>query len=127
MDGVVIDLVGVGTAARPLAEWWDRLCATGDADVAALDAARKQLADLCELPGRVGQAIRLIVYGPIDAPPIDLTIAVELVAATARRCPTSMAPNAGRPRRPRRGQPRVPDRDGNQLALPGFEVELPLA
>ena len=122
MDAVVIDLVALGSAARPLADWWDRFCATGEADVATLDAARKQLAGLCELPGRVGQAIRLIVRGPVDVAPVALTMAVELVANAARRCPTG-APASARPGAARRRRQRTPrlERGPSQLALPGFD------
>ena|SRR5438552_2961285 len=122
MDAEVIDLVALGAAARPLAEWWEQFCATGQADVSALDCARKQLAGLCELPGRMGQAIRLVVRSPLEVPPVALTMAVEFVATTARRCPT-VAAAVPRVRRTRRRAKELVSRhdDQCQLVLPGLD------
>lgn len=118
MDAAIVDLVALGTAATPLADWWEQFCATGHADVAALDAARKQLATMAGLPGRVGQAIRLVVHAPADVPPVVLTMAIEQVAATARRCPRARPPR--RRRRPPAGAaPPAPA----QLPLPGLDPD----
>ena len=119
MDAKVIDLVALGTAATPLADWWEQFCATGNADVAALDAARKQLATMAALPGRVGQAIRLVVDAQADVPAVVITTAIEQVAATARRCPRARPPR--RRRRPVAGA--APPIDPAQLPLPGLDPD----
>src|SRR5437764_13504165 len=107
MDAAIIDLAALGAAATPLADWWESFCDAGRADIASLDTARKQLAGMCDLPGRLGAAVRLVVGAPSDAPPGEFTDAVQLLAATARRCPVVRATSQGslvRPRSPAKAE-----------------------
>jgi putative intracellular protease/amidase len=109
---VLINLVAVGRASRPLADWWTRLLMTGAADVDELERARRLLEALPPQPGPLGRAVALVVSGGRDATQAETVAAVELLAlAAARSGPIARVCSASGPRWRRPVQP----------PLPGFE------
>ncbi len=118
---MVVDLVALGAACRPLLEWYDDLNGRGAADPRELDRAVARLAALPPISGRLGAAVRLLVGG--GAADLDGTkAAIELLrrAAVPVRPETSVSRHrhrvSGRARRYDRPLPGLDVDDGDEGA-----------
>ena len=120
MDAEIIDLVVIAGACKPLAAWWQQFSVTGDASPSELDRARKQLATLAPIPGRVGRAINQIVSAESQTTSGQVRAALELVARTAA-CISGPLPANSQATAPTPKKRRRTGDERSQPALPGFE------
>jgi hypothetical protein len=112
---MVVDLVALGAACRPLLAWYDDLNGRGVADPRELDRAVAQLAALPPISGRLGAAVRLLVSG--GAANLDGTrAAIELLRRAV--VPTRPAAPISQDRHRFAGRARRYDRP-----LPGLDVD----
>lgn len=84
-DGEVVDLVAIATATEPLAAWWHRLSDLGQPCLAGLDRARRSLAGLSPVPGRLGRTIAVVVQGDPDRWDLEMADAIEMLVDVANR------------------------------------------
>ncbi len=124
MDNV-IDIVAVGRASLPLARWWRGFLADPEAageHLDELERARRHLRALGTVPGRLGQAVAVVVAGG-GATVAESVEAIEFLTALADRAPaaeptrlTSPPPPSGR----NAAAARTGRRDLAQQTLPGM-------
>ena len=125
-------LAALGAACAPLVDWYDRLEATGEADVGELDDAVWALKALRVPPparSRLGWAVALVLRGGVGASTEELVAAMQALrgAAGALR---GGAPLEGEPGERAAARRRCGRRDpgsegggggGSQPFLPGLE------
>lgn len=118
MTGEIIDLVSVGAACRPLAQWWQHFMATGDGDLLELERARMGLEGFTQLPGSLGRAMRHLSGLAVTTNPAQLTSDLELLRRVVERA----TERKSRKSRQRTSSAKLDAAAAGQLALPGFEA-----
>lgn len=93
---MIVDLVAVGAACRPLLAWYDKFDRTGNGEPAELQRAVACLAALPPVSGRLGGAIRLIVTGGSSNPDATLAAIALLRRVVPLPAPGSEPPRPGR-------------------------------
>ena len=120
-------LAALGAACAPLVDWYDRLEATGEADVGELDDAVWALKALRVPPparSRLGRAVALVLRGGAGASKEELLAAMQALrgavgAARGARALPASGPEAAAPHR-RRCCCRGAAGGGGQPNLPGL-------